>query len=156
MPKNLNNYHPRPCANCGHTDMHGEVAGCIGMTSISPDRWCDCTAYVAPQAEVGRTVPSRRTDPGTSHQAAAHVVIRAGNQRTRLLAAWAELEDATDEEAMEKAEGVSALSEYAKRSSELRDGGYIVPTGDARTGQSGTPRLVSKITDAGRAALAAL
>lgn len=27
MPKDLTKFHPQPCANCGHRDMHGEVAG---------------------------------------------------------------------------------------------------------------------------------
>lgn len=49
MGKNLNRYHPQPCANCGHQDMHGEVAGCIALASTNPDRWCDCAAYVSPR-----------------------------------------------------------------------------------------------------------
>lgn len=152
---NLNQFHRQPCANCGHRDMHGEVAGCIALASTNPDRWCPCDTYVEPaKPKAARVIPSRNTDPGTSHQAAAAVIITAKNQRGRLLAAWGRLEDATDEEAMEAAEGVSAVSEYAKRSSELREAGLIEVTGETRKGGAGTPRIVSKITDAGRAALA--
>lgn len=50
MPKNLNKFHPQPCANCGHRDMHGEVAGCIAQTRDEPPyAWCDCTTYVSPR-----------------------------------------------------------------------------------------------------------
>lgn len=163
-------HHAHPCANCGHQDMHGEVAGCIAVTSAqgAPPSWCDCTEYVAPPSAastkaVGRTIPSRNTDPGTSHEAAARVVIRSGTQRTLLLQAFQAMDfqepenpGLTDEEAMNRAVGVTAWSEYAKRCSELRDGGLIVPTGETRVGEAGTPRIVSKITDVGRAALAGL
>jgi len=56
MPKDLTKYHPQACANCGHRDMHGEVAGCIAVTRTNPDAWCDCTTYVSPRdrAETAR------------------------------------------------------------------------------------------------------
>lgn len=47
MPKQP--YHPKPCANCGHQDMHGEVAGCIAVIRTQPETWCDCDAYVSPR-----------------------------------------------------------------------------------------------------------
>lgn len=49
MPKDLSKFHPQPCAECGHRDMHGEVAGCIAVASTNPDTWCDCDAYVSPR-----------------------------------------------------------------------------------------------------------
>lgn len=49
MPKDLSKFHPQPCADCGHTDMHGEVAGCIAVTRTNPDAWCDCDAYKSPR-----------------------------------------------------------------------------------------------------------
>lgn len=49
MPKdNITKFHRRPCGNCGHTDMHGEVSGCVNMPT--PASWCDCGAYVEPVA----------------------------------------------------------------------------------------------------------
>lgn len=157
-----NNFHKAPCANCGHADMHGEVAGCIAVKSINPDVWCDCETYVAP-APVARTIPSRRTDPSTSHEAAASVVVTGENQRGLLLKAFQgrygdDPDDPglTDEEAMNRAVGVTAWSEYAKRCSELRDAGLIEATGETRKGESGRARIVSRITDAGLALRASL
>lgn len=162
MAKNPNRFHKAPCANCGHQDMHGEVAGCIAVKSMSPDVWCDCTAYVEPPT-VGRTIPARRSDPGTSHDATNSVAVTGENQRGRLLKAFHarygdDADDAglTDEEAMNRAVGVTAWSEYAKRCSELRDAGLIEPTGEVRKGESGRGRIVSKITDAGLAVRASL
>lgn len=96
-----------------------------------------------------RVIPSRTTDPATSHSAAKAVTVRAGTQRARLLIAFMELPDATDEEAMERADGVSPFSEYSKRCSELREVGMIKPTGETRPGISGQARIVSVITERG-------
>lgn len=110
-------------------------------------------------------IPSRTTDPATSHAAAREIKIKAGSQRARLLQAfaeepefrramgWADLDGMTDEEAMEAAKGVYERSEYSKRCSELREAGYIEPTGETRTGSSGLQRIVSRITDKGRRAV---
>lgn len=109
-------------------------------------------------AELGRVIPSRSTDPDTS-RAAEPVRIKAGTQRARLLAAFAvheigraihETPGLTDEQAMLCAEGVAYTSEYAKRCSELREGGFIEPTGETRIGAAGAQRIVSRITDKGR------
>lgn len=112
-----------------------------------------------------RVIPSRTTDPETSHAAAREIKIRAGSQRARLLQAFAYWQDdaatakawahsgLTDEEAMKWAIGVSSDSEYSKRCSELREAGYIEPTGETRTGSSGLQRIVSRITEKGRAAV---
>lgn len=50
MP-NLDQYHPQPCANCDHRHKHGEVSGCIAVTSENGARvtWCDCDTYVNPR-----------------------------------------------------------------------------------------------------------
>lgn len=110
------------------------------------------------QQTVGRTIPAKATDPATSHTAANGGAIRKGTQRHLLLKAWAAYgaEGLTDEEAMILADGVSPMSEYAKRSSELRDAGLIIPTGETRPGSSGTERMVSRITELGLATLAAI
>lgn len=102
-----------------------------------------------------RTIPARSTDPVTSHKATEEIKVRAGTQRARLLEAfgWAAAESflgLTDEEAAIWADGVSVQSEYAKRCSELREAGFIEPTGKTRRGASGMERIVSRITDKGR------
>lgn len=153
MPKPAN---AQPCATCGHTDLHGEVAGCIALASRNPDTWCDCETYVAPTSQVARTIPSRRTDPGTSHAAAESIAVTGDNQRGLLLKAFRAMAGdtpddpgLTDEEAANRAVGVTLWSEYAKRCSELRDAGLIAPTGMTRKGDSGRQRIVSAITDLG-------
>lgn len=107
---------------------------------------------------LGDVIPSRNTDPETSH-AAEPVKIKAGTQRAYLLQAFHDQVmhfpdfGLTDEEAMEWARRfapVSASSEYAKRCSELRAGGFIEPTGETRPGSAGPQRIVSRITDKGR------
>lgn len=118
----------------------------------------------APVSEVGRTIPARRTDPGTSHKATP-TPVRARTQRAKLLESFglpSSVEGITDEEAMEKAVGVSPVSEYAKRCSELRDAGLIAVVVDesgatvVRKGNTGIDRIVSRITDEGHRVLAAL
>lgn len=152
-----------PCARCGHNEIHSDLAGCLHDDGRGG--YCDCPSFVAAEdaaqdertmpetTEVGRMIPSRRTDPGTSHKAEKAVTVKAGTQRHRLLVAFSALDDATDEEAMEHAVGVAPTSEFAKRCSELRDGGYIEPTGEERKGAAGVDRIVSRITDKGREAL---
>lgn len=99
---------------------------------------------------------ARATDPETSHTAAAAITVRAGTHRFLLLdafdaAACALMDGLTDEQAAQAA-GLTA-AEYAKRCSELRDAGLIEPTGATRPGSAGVPRIVSRITDRGYAAL---
>jgi hypothetical protein len=111
--------------------------------------------------DLGDVIPSRSTDPDTSHVATAEIRVKAGSQRARLLAAFHDVdvrinlsglhEGLTDEEAMGYAIGVSPGSEYAKRCSELREGGFIEPTGETRAGSAGPQRIVSRITPKGRA-----
>jgi hypothetical protein len=105
-------------------------------------------------------IPSRSTDPVTSHAAAREIRVKAGTQRARLLEAFAQADQneyhshggsLTDEQAMERAHAVSPLSEFSKRCSELRQGGFIEPTGETRAGSAGPQRIVSRITGKGRA-----
>lgn len=105
----------------------------------------------------GTIIPARESDPATSHTATREIRVKAGSQRAHLLKAfgyWPYSRDgATDEEAMMHAfknGWVNPSSEYAKRCSELRDGGFIEPTGETRPGTSGQARIVSRITDKGR------
>jgi hypothetical protein len=101
--------------------------------------------------DLGDVIPSRTTDPETS-RAAEPVKVKAGTQRAWLLSAFNRDVGLTDEEAMHETLGaVRPVSEYAKRCSELREGGFIEPTGETRAGSAGPQRIVSRITDKGRA-----
>lgn len=108
---------------------------------------------MADDPDVGRVIPSRASDPGTSHAAAQSIIVSAKNQRGKLLRVYGGVDfGLTDDEAQERS-GVSPHSCYWKRCSELRDGGYIAPTGRTRTGRAGVQRIVCQITDEGRRAL---
>lgn len=111
--------------------------------------------YIAPITPATTGV-SRTTDPRTSHRAEAAITLKAGTQRFLLLEQFGRWPDdgLTDEQAMEKANGVSPSSEYAKRCSELRAAGWIRDSGRDRKGNSGLDRIVSEITELGKAALA--
>lgn len=135
---------------CGHRSRQHSVVTdrCLAFPR------CACLNFqAAPSEEVGRTIPSRHSDPGTSHAAAQAITIRAGSQRARLLAAFLRLTDATDDEAMAAAEGVSQLSCYWKRCSELREGGFIRATGETRLGSAGMMRIVCEATEKARTAV---
>lgn len=107
----------------------------------------------------GAVIPSRSTDPDTSRKAEP-TPVKAGTQRAHLLAAFgleAAADGLTDEEAADLTQGaVPYRSEFAKRCSELRAAGLIAETGDTRPGVAGHQRIVSAITDAGRATLVGL
>ena len=67
------------------------------------------------------------------------------------------LQPLTDEEAADLADGVPYRSEFAKRCSELRAAALVeVVEGVTRPGVAGHQRIVSRITEAGRATLATL
>lgn len=120
-----------------------------------------------------RAVPAARlTDPATSHGAAAakHGEPSHRNHLGRLLLAFRMWEQTCDphlgtgltsEEAAERA-GIPLTSEYAKRCSELRAGGYLEPEVDeegrevTREGGAGRPRIVWHLTAKGRRAAAEL
>lgn len=148
-------------AEAARASFYGGAGSWGDLTYVGRDRWRDVARAVlaasAPRA-LARVIPARRTDPGTSHAAGAAVTVRAGSQRHRLLEAFAlelaeDMGGLTDENAMHLAEGVTVTSEYAKRCSELREAGFLEPTGETRKGASGMDRIVSRITDAGRRAL---
>jgi hypothetical protein len=97
-------------------------------------------------------IPSRTTDPETSHAAAREIRVKAGTQRAYLLYSFFKFpQGLTDEMAMECALYVSDRSEFSKRCSELREGGFIEPTGETRAGSAGPQRIVSRITEKGKA-----
>lgn len=92
---------------------------------------------------------ARATDPKTSKAAADFVKAKATTARVRLMTAHAaNPQGLTDEEAA-KICGVNLRSEYATRCSELVRAGLLQDTEQTRLGDSGTPRLVRRITDLG-------
>ena len=98
----------------------------------------------------------RRDDPSTSEEGAKAMTVRAGSQRAKLLARY-EQDSMTDEEAG-NASGLAALPKccYWKRCSELRQAGYIEPTGVMRLADTGVLQQVCKITQTGLDALGSL
>lgn len=105
----------------------------------------------------------RSRDGITSREGARSIALRAGSQRVKLLEAynaishmfWADgLID--DEAGYRSGLAQNPKCGYWKRCSELRQAGYIYPTGKFRTSTKGVRQQVCKITDAGKEALRAL
>jgi hypothetical protein len=91
----------------------------------------------------------RANDKETSKAGAKSMTVRAGSQRARLLSLYVKYE-LTDEEAGH----MSGLAEnakccYWKRCSELRQAGYIEPTGETRLSSAGVAQQVCRITSEG-------
>lgn len=96
---------------------------------------------------------TRTQDYTSSIEGSRSVAYRAGTQKARLLKAFGELGDATDEEAAKRA-GISLLSCYWKRCGELRADGlieWVYAHNDhaQRRGNAGTFRNLSRITAPG-------
>ena len=91
----------------------------------------------------------RRNDGATSTGGAKAMTVRAGSQRAILLAVYRE-QPLTDEEAG-NVSGLSMLPKccYWKRCSELRQAGYIAPTGETRVSSAGVEQQVCRITTPG-------
>lgn len=153
--------HPccRECQRKGYRGMGScrldPVCPIDGLLASKHEGWITgvLPGQLSIDAALADVIPSRTTDPETSHAAAAEIKVRAGTQRAKLLDAhyrgneW-DPSGLTDEQAMKWA-GVSATSEFAKRCSELREGGFIEPTGETRPGSAGPQRIVSRITPKG-------
>jgi hypothetical protein len=92
----------------------------------------------------------RGNDGATSTGGAKAMTVRAGSQRAILLAAYDSNVYLTDEEAG-NVSGLAMLPKccYWKRCSELRQAGYIRPTGKTRTSSAGVEQQVCEITDEG-------
>lgn len=113
---------------------------------------CRMAANEIENLRSARSMP-RVTDPETSRKAGQQAQIRAGSQRHQLLAVYADHGGLIDEEAGE----ISGLRRpgvcYWKRCSELRQQGYIEPTGETRVSNVGEWQQVCRITDLGKVAL---
>jgi hypothetical protein len=92
---------------------------------------------------------SSGTSP-TSKRAARNIAPRTGSQRRTLLEAYAD-GPLTDEEAGQWT-GLADLPRccYWKRCSELRQAGWIAPTGETRLSTAGERQQVCEITLTGR------
>lgn len=93
---------------------------------------------------------TRRSDPATSHQAAADNAVRSGSQRHRVLGflEWRTSDGATDYEISEK---LGLLrSSAAKRRGELTELGLVEDSGGERLTDAGSRAIVWRITKAGR------
>ena len=97
----------------------------------------------------------RRNDGATSTGGAKAITVRAGSQRSTLLASYYVHDDLTDEEAG-NVSGLATLPKccYWKRCGELRQAGYIRVTGATRVSSAGVEQQVCAITDDGVKALA--
>ena len=91
---------------------------------------------------------ARTSDPTTSQRAAESVRLRAGSQRSRLLAVYLDSDGLTDEEA--GAAAGLANAGYWKRCSELRNCGFIEPLGFTRLSSAGERQQVCGLTEAGK------
>lgn len=96
------------------------------------------------------------TKPGTSPTSRAafkKITVSSGNHRTEILEAFAKLGSmgGTAEEAFLLSG--SLTTEPWVRCGELRDGGYIVPTGAERMASTGSLQMVCEITSLGITAL---
>lgn len=99
-----------------------------------------------------RIIPSRNTDPETSHLGEKDVRMRATSQKMLLLGVYKDYGMMSSEHAAKTA-GLSMRSCFWKRCSELcLDMGYLEDTGKTEQGDAGSARIVYRITDAGRAA----
>lgn len=97
----------------------------------------------------GLFAPAARTsDPVTSKKGEAHVRPRRGSQALKILQQYADAE-LTDEEAVTRA----GIPGGWKRCSDLRQKGFIQPTGQLRQSSAGVAVQVCRITPPGRAQL---
>jgi|SRR4051812_31098495 hypothetical protein len=100
-----------------------------------------------------RVIPSRNTDPDTSHDGEKDVAMRANSQKMKLLNVYDTYGPMNSEHAARMA-GISMRSCFWKRCSELDlDMGFLEDTGKREPGDAGSARIVYEITDKGRAYL---
>jgi hypothetical protein len=98
----------------------------------------------------------RRNNGATSKAGAKDITVRAGSQRALVLF-WYSIQELTDDEAG-RWSGLAKRPKccYWKRCSELRQAGYIEPTGETRVSLAGVEQQVCRITYQGKQALVAI
>jgi hypothetical protein len=100
---------------------------------------------------------ARTDDPLTSHKAVTKTnTIRWGTQCYRLLAEYVRLGPLTDEEAAVAAGLTATARSPWRRCSDLRQAGYIMPTGTERISTAGSPQRVCVVTNKGLELVGAL
>ena len=134
-----------PCANCTHEDTHSELVGCLAQD-------CDCERYVRPdhaQPSVATQARARRTDPETSHAAAASLTVdglRASQAAVlKFLQEGGPMTDAAlVEDYPQHAEDMPRQSQSGLRSrrAELTAGGLVEDTGRRVRLESGRQAIV--------------
>jgi len=104
----------------------------------------------APDPEPLWTPVARKTDPPTSHQAAAYAARNAGTLRARALQELVAAGHAglTDFELAARCH--SQQTSIGKRRGELVASGYVEATGTTRPAPSGAEAMVWRATDRGR------
>lgn len=101
--------------------------------------------------EIQLTFPTaRNTDPATSKQP---LNVRSGSQRAIILAVYVNGEYIDDEIGQITGFGNLPNCCYWKRCSELRQAGYIEPTGLTRRSRADKLQQICRITDAGKKVL---
>jgi hypothetical protein len=96
---------------------------------------------------------ARNTDPETSKLAGKNIAVKGGSQRAQILAVYLHGEYIDDE--IGQITGLGNLPNccYWKRCSELRQAGYIEPTGFTRRSRADKLQQICRITEAGRRVL---
>ena len=122
--------------------------------NVSPHAVAEIAAMARHALELQPGSQARASDPSTSRKAAQNATVRAGSQRHTLLQQYAHSEGLTDEQAGRMAGLLRPGVCYWKRCSELRQAGYIKPTGETRVSLAGVVQQVCAITEAGLDALA--
>lgn len=120
------------------------------------DRWRTVALRRRAETHVEGVGPgARHADPLSSHLGETDVKIRAGSHRTKILHAYATGLELTDERAARDIAGMPERSCWWKRCSELRQGGYIEPTGKlAISATTESAAMTCVITEKGKDALA--
>jgi hypothetical protein len=120
-------------------DLDSECAAGRHSRCSTPNCTCGCGHGFDPRAH------ARATDPATSGAAAARAALRATSNAAQLLTGYRT--PATHEEAADRA-GLSHETGH-KRTSDLKQRGFIQPTGRTRPGKSGSQMTVYAITTEG-------
>jgi hypothetical protein len=100
---------------------------------------------------------ARTDDPLTSHKAITKTnTLRWGTQCYRLLVEYVRRGPLTDEEAAVAAGLVTTARSPWRRCSDLRQAGFIMPTGTERISSAGSPQRVCVVTTKGLELMGAL
>lgn len=94
-----------------------------------------------------RVIPSRASDPETSHEAEKSISV--GREHLKMLRMFADGEEYNAWEAMTRSPDIDPESCYWKRCSDLKVSGHLTWTGEKRPGRNNRMREVYAITTKG-------